>query len=127
MPNRNADVDRFMAALDHPAKAGVERLRTAFLASNGQLTEHIKWNAPSFRHDGVDRVTFRLHPPTKLQLIFHRGAKVRSDTAEFSFTDDTGLMTWATPDRAVVSLGTDADMTANEAALVSLVNRWIAV
>jgi hypothetical protein len=33
-----------------------------------------KWNAPSFRHAGEDRVTFRLQPGDKLQLIFHRGA-----------------------------------------------------
>jgi Domain of unknown function (DU1801) len=89
-----------MARLEHPLKEGVQRLRTAILASNDTITEHIKWNAPSFRHAGQDRVTFRLQPGDKLQLIFHRGAKVRTDTAAFAFNDPTGLMTWLAPDLA---------------------------
>jgi hypothetical protein len=85
--NTSAEVDQFMARLEHPLKEGVQRLRTAILASNDTITEHIKWNAPSFRHAGQDRVTFRLQPDDKLQLIFHRGAKVRTDTAAFAFND----------------------------------------
>jgi hypothetical protein len=34
-------------------------LRAAILASNDQLSEQVQWNAPSFCHDGVDRITFR--------------------------------------------------------------------
>jgi hypothetical protein len=29
-------------------KEGIERLRTAILDSNDGITEHVKWNAPSF-------------------------------------------------------------------------------
>ena len=85
MANTSAEVDQFMARLRHPLKEGVQRLRTAILASNDTITEHIKWNAPSFHHAGQDRVTFRLQPGDKLQLIFHRGAKVRADTTGFVF------------------------------------------
>jgi hypothetical protein len=92
--NTSAEVDQFMARLEHLLKEGVQRLRTTILASNDTITEHIKWNAPSFRHAGQDRVTFRLQPGDKLQLLFHRGAKVRTDTAAFAFNDPTGLMTW---------------------------------
>jgi hypothetical protein len=120
----NAEVDTYMAALDHPMKAGVERLRAAFLASNEALTEHIKWKAPSFCFAGVDRVTFKLYPPVRIQLIFHRGAKV--STAPFAFTDDTGLMTFLAPDRAIVTLDTTADVDAHADTLVALVNRWVA-
>ncbi|WP_373872464.1 DUF1801 domain-containing protein [Planobispora siamensis] len=74
------------------------------MASNPEITERVKWNAPSFCHDGVDRVTFLLRSADRLQLVFHRGAKVRDDSAESSFEDPTGLMKWQAPDRAVVSL-----------------------
>ena len=84
MANTSVEVDQFMARLEHPLKEGVQRLRTAILASNDTITEHIKWNAPSFRHAGQD---FRLQPGDKLQLLFHRGAKVRTDTAAFAFND----------------------------------------
>jgi uncharacterized protein YdhG (YjbR/CyaY superfamily) len=45
--NTSAEVDQFMARLRHPLKEGVQRLRTAILASNDTITEHIKWNAPA--------------------------------------------------------------------------------
>src|SRR3712207_5407309 len=91
MPNRSQEVDRFMESLNHPLKEGVEQLRAAILESNDQITEHIKWNAPSFCYAGEDRVTFRLYPEDRVQLVFHRGAKVKSDAGDFEFDDDTGL------------------------------------
>ena len=72
-----------MEGLDHSLKDGIERLRAAILDSNDRITEHIKWNAPSFCYAGEDRVTFRLYPEDRVQLIFHRGAKVKSDAVGF--------------------------------------------
>ena len=56
MPNRSREADLFMSGLDHPLKEGVERLRVAILNSNDGITEHVKWNAPSFCYAGEDRV-----------------------------------------------------------------------
>jgi hypothetical protein len=75
-----------------------------------------------FRHAGQDRVTFRLQPGDKLQLLFHRGAKVRTDTAAFAFNDPTGLMTWLAPDRASSISPT---CRPHQVKVVSLVNRWV--
>jgi hypothetical protein len=125
MPNRSQEVDRFMKSLNHPLKEGVEQLRTAILDSNDRITEHIKWNAPSFRYAGEDRVTFRLYPEDRVQLIFHRGAKVRSDTADFTFDDQTGLLRWVAADRAVVPLRDAKDAEAKQRDLVEVVNRWV--
>ena len=115
-----------MADLQHPLKAGLEQLRSAILASNEQITEHLKWNAPSFCYDGVDRATFRLQPGDRLQLVLHRGAKVRDDTADFRFEDTSGLLEWLAPDRAVVTFRDLPDVEAREAVVVDLVNRWVA-
>jgi len=123
MPPRT--VDGFMAALDHPLKTGIEQLRAAILASNDGITEHVKWNAPSFRYADVDRVTFRLQPGDRLQLVLHRGAKVRDDAADFRFDDDSGLLDWVAPDRAVVTFRDLDDVTARQAAVVDVVNRWV--
>jgi hypothetical protein len=56
----SSDVEQFMAELDHPLKEGVVGLRRAILAADPGITEHVKWNAPSFRYAGEDRVTFHL-------------------------------------------------------------------
>ena len=122
MPNRSREVERFMEGLDHPLKEEIGRLREAILDSNDRITEHIKWKAPSFRYAGEDRVTFRLHPAERSQLVFHRGAKVKDDAAEFAFEDDTGLLQWVAQDRAVVAL---RDAEARQGDVVEVVNRWV--
>jgi len=119
-------VDSFMAGLEHPLKDGIEQLRAAILASNDGITEHVKWNAPSFRYAGVDRVTFRLQPGDRLELVLHRGAKVRDDAADFRFEDDSGLLEWVAPDRAVVTFRDLDDVAARQVAVVDVVNRWVA-
>jgi hypothetical protein len=121
---RNGEVDRFLAGLEHPLKAEIERVRAIILAADPEITERIKWNAPSFCYQGDDRVTMKLHPPASLQLIFHRGAKVK-DSANFTFADDSGLLKWAAKDRGIVTLRDMAEVEANEAALTGLVNSWM--
>jgi hypothetical protein len=114
-----------MEGLNHPLKEGVELLRAAILDSNERITEHIKWKAPSFCYGGEDRVTFRLYPEDRVQLVFHRGAKVKSDAGDFVFDDGTGLLRWVANDRAVVGLRDVKDAEAKQPALVNVVNRWV--
>ncbi|WP_159796298.1 DUF1801 domain-containing protein [Puerhibacterium puerhi] len=125
MARSSRTVDAYMSQLRHPLKAGIEQLRSAILASNDQITEQVKWNAPSFCYGGVDRATFRLQPGDRFQLILHRGAKPRDDSAEFQFEDTTGLLDWRGPDRAVVTFRDVADVEARQTAVVRLVNRWM--
>jgi hypothetical protein len=44
-----------------------------------------------------DRITFRLQPGDRVQLVFHRGTRKRDDATTFSFQDGTGLMEWVAP------------------------------
>ena len=74
-----SEVDSFMSGLRHPRKNEIEAVRSSILASAPGITERVKWNVPSFGSVGDDRVTFRLQPGNRVQLIFHRGAKVRAD------------------------------------------------
>ena len=52
------------------------------------------------------------------------GVKVK-DSADFRFDDDTGLLHWVAPDRAILSLDDTERTTAPTAAIVALVNRWM--
>ena len=92
MPNRTREVDRFIDALEYPLRDEIARLRLAILDSNDRIGEHVKWNAPSFRYAGEDRVTFRLFAKDRAQLVFHGGAKIKSDAGAFAFDDDTDLL-----------------------------------
>ena len=81
---------------------------------------------PELRHDGVDRVTFRLQPGNRLQLVLHRGAKVRDDAAAFRFDDDSGLLDWVAPDRAVVTFRDLDDVATRRSSVADLIRRWVA-
>lgn len=125
MTRTQDDVVGFMSSMAHPRKSEIEELRAAILASNPEITERVKWNAPSFGIRGDDRVTFRLQPGSRLELIFHRGAKVRSDSDTFEFEDPTGLVRWASADRGVVTVADSRDLNAKKDDIVRLVNLWI--
>ncbi|MGW3418304.1 DUF1801 domain-containing protein [Streptomyces phaeochromogenes] len=125
MTNKNVEVDQFMAALDHPQKETIEYLRAAVLGSDPGITEHVKWKAPSFLRGGEDRVTFQLRAKKGVQLIFHRGARVKDDRADFRFSDESGLLAWLSSDRATVIFQDLDEAKANEEAFVTLVRSWV--
>ena len=115
-------VDDFLGGLSHARIDDIRALRQIVLSADPAITERIKWNAPSFCSAGDDRVTMRLHPGDRLELIFHRGAKAR-DSAGFSFDDPTGRIEWAAPDRGIFRVG---DPASERDAIVALVAAWIA-
>lgn len=115
-------VEEFLRGLAHKRIDDIQVVRRTILAADAAITERVKWNAPSFCWQGDDRVTMRLHPGERLDLIFHRGAKRREDS-DFSFDDPTGRIAWAAPDRGVFRVG---DPVADREAITTLVSAWIA-
>jgi uncharacterized protein YdhG (YjbR/CyaY superfamily) len=86
--NPNA-VDQFMSKLDHPLKAEVQTVREIIKSANRDITEEIKWNAPSFRYQGEYLVTFNLRAKEYVHLVFHNPeiASVKSKLLEGNYTD----------------------------------------
>jgi len=126
MAKATESVEAYLAKLEHPLKDGILALRKTILDSNPQITEHIKWNAPSFCYGGDDRITFRIPPKGKseIQLIFHRGAKSK-DSAGFKFVDPSGLVEWAANDRGIVTFKKADEIAARMPKLVKLVKAWL--
>ena len=124
MPKKAESAAQFMEKLEHPLKEEIEAVRAIILDSGEGITEHIKWNAPSFVYGGEDRVTFRLHPPNRIQLVFHRGSKVK-DSKDFKFEDHTGLLEWVASDRAVVTFHNMEEVEAKRNALKKVVREWM--
>lgn len=117
-----ADVDAYLAALVHPHRDALLAYRDAIRRAAPDLREELKWNAPSFALDD-HFATFRLHPAPAFQLILHTGAKARGSTKKFALADPSGIVRWAAPDRAVVTLPTAAGAT-EKRAVVAMVTRW---
>ncbi len=123
--NRNPVVDSFLKSLDHPMKPTIERLRLAILEADDALSEQIKWKAPSFCFDSIDRVTFNLRPLNHVQLIFHRGAKTSEDAFHFDASKWEGLLEMIGQDRGQVTLQSETAAIARQKELVELVREWI--
>ena len=114
----------WLDASDPATRGLVERLRALALAAAPDVTEHIKWNAPSFCVGGDDRITLGLERKGGVRAVLHRGAKAK-DAAGFVFADPDGLATWPAVDRGVLTFTDEAALEAKEEAVAELFRRWL--
>jgi len=82
-------VDEFMDKLDHPFKAEVQLIREIIKNVHTDITEQIKWNAPTFSYKGEYLVTFNLWEKKRIHLVFHNPmiSKVKSKLLEGDYDD----------------------------------------
>jgi hypothetical protein len=113
--NKTEEVDAFMEALDHPFKAEVQTVRDIIKGVNQDITEQIKWNAPSFSYKGY-MVTFNLWAKERVHLVFHNGI-ILSNTH--------GLLEGDYPDRRMAYFSSMADVEAKRTALEDAVREWV--
>ena len=118
-----AEVDSFMAELEHPHKPAIEAIRRVVCGADPAIAEGIKWNAPSFRTAGYFATT-HLRAKQGVGLILHLGAKVR-DLPGVTIDDPDGLLTWLARDRAIVTFANGDEVRNRKAALEHIVRQWI--
>ncbi|SDE79899.1 protein of unknown function (DU1801) [Dyadobacter soli] len=121
----NEDVTRFLDDLNHPLRQEIEALRHIILQASEMLEENIKWNGPNYSAGSQDRITMKIQPPKQVQLIFHRGAKVKEQPKERLVQDASGLLVWKENDRAIATFKDMAAITAAEPALSTLIKDWL--
>ena len=108
-------VDKFMAELKHPFKAEVQAVRKIIKGVNKNITEEIKWKAPSFSYKGY-MVTFNLWEEKRVHLVFHNGAILK---------DKQGLLEGTYPDRRMLYFSDMKDIKAKRTALEGFVKQWV--
>jgi len=88
-PDRTEEVNEFMEELDHPLKAEVQMIREIIKGVDKDITEQIKWKAPSFSYEGEYLVTFNLRTTEHIHLVFHHPmiASVKSNLLEGDYKD----------------------------------------
>jgi uncharacterized protein YdhG (YjbR/CyaY superfamily) len=88
MKKKTETVDEFMSKLDHPLKAEVQAIRDIIKGLNPNITEQIKWNAPSYSYKDYI-VTFNLRTTKHVHLVFHNRsiASVKSEILEGDYED----------------------------------------
>ncbi|WP_127586965.1 DUF1801 domain-containing protein [Paenibacillus koleovorans] len=119
-------VEDFMTKLVHPLKAEIEAVRSIIRTAQPHLQERIKWNAPSFAWEDDDRITFQLRGQDFFLLVLHRGAKAAPLTGPGRLVEDpTGLLNWASNDRATIRLSDMQDVEAKRDKLATVLSLWI--
>jgi uncharacterized protein YdhG (YjbR/CyaY superfamily) len=87
--SRTDKVDEYMVALRHPLKDDVQLVREIIKGVDKNITEEVKWNAPSFSYKGEYLVTFNLRNPAHIHLVFHNPLipQVKSKLLEGDYVD----------------------------------------
>jgi hypothetical protein len=113
-----AQVNAFLEKLDHPFKPEVQAVRDIIKRVNPNITEQIKWNAPTFSFKDEYLVTFNLHAKNRVHLVFHNRqiASVNSYILEGNY-----------PDRRMAYFSDMNDVIAKSQALESVVKELLAL
>lgn len=108
-------VIEWLAALDHPLKAEIEAVRTIIKHAHPDITEDIKWAAPSF-HCRDHMVTFNHRMRDRVHLVFHNAAPV---------DDGSGFLEGNYIDRRMVYFQDMTDVLAKKSQLEKVILDWI--
>lgn len=123
---KNFEVDNFLKELNHPQIDEIEQIREIILKTDTEITEIIKWNAPSYVYNGQDRITFHFPPKRdKFLLVFHTGAKVKARSTANIIRDESGLLEWKSDDRAIMTFKDNKFLEDNKTYIKTLVHEWI--
>ncbi len=121
----NPVVSIFLDEQNLPLRKEIEFLRQSILSSNKNLSENIKWNGPNYCMDKEDRITMKIQPPKNIQIIFHRGAKVKEQPKEKLIKEDFGLLAWKGNDRAVATFKSILEIEKCKETLSTIINEWL--
>lgn len=121
----NTEVTTLLDNLNLPLRAEIDQLRQLVLTADSRLSENIKWNGPNYSIDQEDRITMRVQQSKMIQMIFHRGAKVKVQPADKLIQDAPGLLIWKENDRAVATFKNMTEIEASRADLITLIQDWI--
>lgn len=84
-----------------------------------------KWDGPNYSLGGEDRITMRIHPPKRVQLVLHRGAKVKEQPQERLLKDECALLEWKSNDRAIMTFENAAQLERHLAVVKDIVAQWL--
>ena len=116
-----------MDDLDKSKRTEVQMLRRLITDTHPELTEHIKWNSPSYLYEGEDRITFNVRDKSPLMIILHMGATRTEDRTAAPIVNDTsGIVEWKSDTRGVVSFAGLDDIENKRKLFTEVLGRWLA-
>lgn len=114
------DVATLLADLDHPRADDIRALCHAVTDAFPDLTDEVKWNAPSYLSRGINIVTLRIQPPPNFQVVLHVGSKKPIDAPDLRFEMVGVRHTWADTARGILYI----DHAAGIPPTITVVRQW---
>lgn len=126
MREKQGNIDAFLSALNHPQEGLIQELRTMIRGVGSELTEGIKWNAPSYALEGRDIITLNFHYKDYVTIVFHTGPGGKdTHTKTTLFVDDTGLLDWAADKRALLKIPSMDFLHESKEEIEKVIAHWI--
>ena len=116
MGTRNPAVVAWFETYDNPQADLVQQVRTAILDASPDVTEAVKWQAPTFVYRG-NIASFYPKSRSHVSLMFHQGA---------SLPDPTGILEGTGDVSRVAKFVDGDDLAAKSGALQDLIRAWVA-
>jgi len=123
----NTEVTKFLDSLNHPLRDEIDYIRTIIMSTELGLIEGIKWNGPNCSIQNEDRITIKIQPPKQIQVIFHRGAKVKVKPNDRLLKDTYNILEWKEKDRAVATFKKLSEIRTCSPILKEIVIEWVRV
>jgi hypothetical protein len=119
----------FLGSLDGEMLAQVTELCEIIVDADPTLVETMKWGAPSFVHNGIDRLTLNLlNKDGCLKLVLHMGASTPEDrSAAPIMDDDTGLVKWSSNIRGIITFPDLEYIHEHRQDITKVVTNWLAI
>ena len=119
-------ISDFLTDLDSKEREQIELLRAIILGSV-PVTEHIKWNAPSYVFNDEDRITFNIYG-SAIKIIIHMGATRKEDKkGKPVLTDELGLVEWSSNIRGTITFKDLDDIKIKQKDFENLLQRWLKI
>jgi len=127
--NKYTTVAQFLDDLDDNRRVQVQTLRDIILKVDPTLTEHIKWNSPSYVLDGEDRITFNVQNKQQIvKLVLHMGSTRPEDKKGTPIMqDESGLIEWNSDIRGVLSLDNYEAIESRKEAIAKIIRDWLLI
>ena len=116
-----SEVDVFLEGLQHTRKDDIISLYSKVDDEFNVLQSEIKWNAPSFKVNELNVVTFRLFPEPVFQLVLHLGSKKLPASTNLRFEVTDLNHRWPDSTRCVITVDDDFDWQP----LKKTITRWL--
>jgi len=119
-------VDEFLSGLDDNKKLQIGELSQYILEEAPSLTEHIKWNAPSYVKNGDDRITFNtVNKEYVVKHIFHMGAIKKEDKKGQPILKNAPLIEWVSDIRGYMTFNNLDEIIADKKEIKRTIREWL--